>query len=343
MSSFTTDQGIVHYEVYGRGRPVILLHGWLGSWGLWQETMAYLGRYYRTYAMDFWGFGESGRKRDTYDVQDFVILVDQFMEQLGIGQAPLVGHSMGGTVSLSVAIQYPRRVKKVVVVGSPIVGSSLSFLLKLFGRRLVAAVIHNNLWMLKVGFRILSPLYTRDPRWPEMMNRDLSRTTLESFLMSISSLRKTDLSPDLHHIKIPAMGMYGHKDIVVNPNQWKPMLEGIPHARIERFPNAGHFIMLDEPPKFMETLRDFLDSPIPEPKAPVEREQPAPIARGPEYVEGFSSLRSDDGHEPSTESVTPTPIGIEDDLPADDGDDGADTGSAPGAPETQTPGEALTE
>ena len=88
MSSITTDQGIVHYEVYGRGKPVILLHGWLGSWGLWQETMGYLGSYYRTYALDFWGFGESGKKRETYAVQDFVSLVDQFMEQLGIMQAP---------------------------------------------------------------------------------------------------------------------------------------------------------------------------------------------------------------------------------------------------------------
>ena len=60
---------------------MILLHGWLGSWGLWQETMAYLGRYYRTYALDFWGFGESGKKRETYAVQDFVSLVDQFMNQ----------------------------------------------------------------------------------------------------------------------------------------------------------------------------------------------------------------------------------------------------------------------
>ena len=91
---------------------MILLHGWLGSWGLWQETMAYLGRHYRTYALDFWGFGESGKKRDTYAVQDFVSLVDQFMEQLGIAQAPLVGHSMGGTVSLSVAIQHPERVRE---------------------------------------------------------------------------------------------------------------------------------------------------------------------------------------------------------------------------------------
>jgi pimeloyl-ACP methyl ester carboxylesterase len=259
VSSITTDQGIVHYEVYGRGRPVILLHGWLGSWGLWQETMAYLGRYYRTYALDFWGFGESGKKRDTYAVQDFVGLVDQFMEQLGIARAPLVGHSMGGTVSLSVAIQYPRRVSKVVVVGSPIVGSSLSLLLKLFGRRIIAMIVYNNLWALRLGFRLLAPFYSRDRRWPDMMDRDISRTTLESFLLSIASLRRTDLRPFLDQIKVPAMGMYGDKDIVVSPRQWKPMQAGIPQARIERFPQAGHFIMLDEPQKFMEVLRNFID------------------------------------------------------------------------------------
>jgi len=269
VSSITTDQGIVHYEVYGRGRPVILLHGWLGSWGLWQETMEYLGRYYRTYALDFWGFGESGKKRDTYAVQDFVSLVDQFMERLGIAQAPLVGHSMGGTVSLSVAIQYPQRVRKVVVVGSPIVGSSLSFLLKLFGRRPVAHVVYRNLWGLKLGFRLLAPYYSKDPRWYGMMKRDLSGTTLESFLTSIATLRQTDLRPLISQVKVPAMGMYGNKDIVVNPDQWQPMQAGIPHARIERFLNAGHFIMLDEPKRFMETLRDFLGAEIVEPSSPI--------------------------------------------------------------------------
>ena len=265
MSSFTTDQGIVHYEVYGRGRPVILLHGWLGSWGLWQETMAYMGRFYRTYALDFWGFGESGKKRDTYAVQDFVTLVDQFMQQLGINQAPLVGHSMGGTVSLSMAIRFPQRVSKVVVVGSPIVGSSLNFLLKLFGRRPVAFVLFNNMWAFRAFYHLLAPLYSRDKRWAQMMDRDMSKLTLESFFISIASLRRTDLRPHLSQVKIPAMGMYGDRDVVVHPAQWKTMLEGIPHTRVERFHTAGHFIMLDEPQLFMDTLHTFLDSEDPNP------------------------------------------------------------------------------
>ena len=119
-------------------------------------------------------------KRETYAVNDFVSLVDQFMEQLGIASAPLVGHSMGGTVSLSVAIRYPERVNKVVVVGSPIVGSSLAPLLKIAGYRPSAFLLFNMMgpfryWMKSYYARVICS----DPRFPDMMDRDLSRTTLE--------------------------------------------------------------------------------------------------------------------------------------------------------------------
>ena len=259
MSSITTEQGIVHYEVYGRGRPVILLHGWLGSWSLWHDTMAYLGQYYRTYAMDFWGFGESGKKRETYAVQDFVSLVDQFMDQLGIMKAPLVGHSMGGTVSLSVAIRYPGRVSKVVVVGSPIVGSSLALPLKLAGYRPIAFMLFNMMGLFRFAMKAAWPFICSQPEFPEMMDRDLSRTTVESFLLSIASLRRTDLRPMLDNIDIPVMGMYGDKDNIVHPMQWKPLADGVQLTRTERFSKAGHFIMLDEPDPFMQKLKSFLD------------------------------------------------------------------------------------
>ena len=259
MSSITTDQGVVHYEVFGRGQPVILLHGWLGSWGVWQDTLAYLQQYYRAYALDFWGFGESGKKRDSYDVADFVSLVDQFMEQLGIAEAPLVGHSMGGTVALSVAIEFPHRVNRVVVIGSPIVGSSLSLPLKLAGYKPIAFLVYHQMALLKLGIRLTAPWITKDNRWPAMMDRDLSQTTLESFLHSIASLRQTDLRPLLPRIKVPVMGMYGHKDVIVNPNQWIHLKQGVPHAEIVRYRKAGHFIMLDQPQAFMRRLHQFLE------------------------------------------------------------------------------------
>ena len=265
MSSITTSQGILHYEAYGRGKPVILLHGWLGSWGLWQETMAYLGQYYRTYALDFWGFGESGKKLDTYLVQDFVSLVDQFMEQLGIVSAPLVGHSMGGTVSLSVAIQHPERAQKVVIIGSPVVGSSLAVALKFAGRPWVAKPLFTFFPAFRAAMRLASPFICRNPRFPDMMDRDLSKTTVESFLTSIASLRYTDLRPDMDKIRVPVMGMFGDRDNIVSPKQWKVLKDCRPTARIERYPTAGHFIMMDEPKIFMPVLKDFLDQPVAQP------------------------------------------------------------------------------
>jgi pimeloyl-ACP methyl ester carboxylesterase len=221
--------------------------------------MAYLGRSYRTYALDFWGFGESGKKRDTYAVQDFVSLVDQFMDRLGITNAPLVGHSMGGTVSLSVALQYPHRVSKVVVVGSPIVGSSLAPPLKLAGYRFIAFMLFNAMWAFRAGMKAASPFICASPAFPQMMDRDLSRTTLESFLRSIASLRRTDLRPMLSQITIPTMGIYGGGDNIVHPKQWQPLVQGIPHAKVEFWRNAKHFVMLDMADEFKETLKSFLD------------------------------------------------------------------------------------
>lgn len=262
MSSITTDKGNLHHEVYGHGRPVINLHGWLGSWGLWQDMVLLLGQYYRTYALDFWGFGESGRKLNSYQVADFFRMVDHFINDLGLVDVPLVGHSMGGTVSLSVAIQYPERAMKVVVIGSPIAGSSLAVMLKLAGIRWIAWLLFRLFPVFRSIMRLSSPLICHAPYFPDVMDRELSRTALESFLVSIASLRRTDLHPDLHKIQLPVTSMYGDQDIIVHPRQWQPLLAGVPHTRVERFKKAGHFIMLDEPELFKNKLKSFLVEPM---------------------------------------------------------------------------------
>jgi pimeloyl-ACP methyl ester carboxylesterase len=168
---------------------------------------------------------------------------------------------MGGTVSLSVALQYPDRVSKVTIIGSPVIGSSLALPLKLAGFRPIAWLLFTMFPTFRSAMRIASPFICSDPRFPDMMDRDLSKTTLESFLVSIASLRKTDLSPYVHQIGVPTLGMFGDKDNIVDPNQGKALEQGLPTARIERFDRAGHFIMLDEPQLLMRNLKDFLDTP----------------------------------------------------------------------------------
>ena len=259
MSSIVTDQGIVHYEVYGRGRPVILLHGWLGSWGYWLNTMESLKNQYRCYALDFWGFGESGKRRSSYHVDDFVNLVDQFMDRLGIEAAPIVGHSMGGTVAMALAINRPERVRRVIVVGSPVVGDSLHLFLRLAGKPWIANIVWSVPVVLNFGIKVFSPFVVRDSdEWYQMITRDLSRTTLEAFFSSINSLRYTDLRPQLARVDKPIMGIYGVSDRVVQPAQAQVITSVAQMSRVKMMPSSGHFPMLDEPQAFNRHLAEFL-------------------------------------------------------------------------------------
>ena len=259
MSSIVTDRGLVHYEAHGHGQAVILLHGWLESWDHWLRTMESLGRDCKAYALDFWGFGESGKQGGGFTVQDYIEMVDQFMDRLGIEHAPIIGHSMGGTVSLGLAIEHPERVQKVAVVGSPVVGDGLALFLRLAARRSLASLAYQVPHALPLGVRVLSPLLARDWKtWYRMFARDLSRTTLESFHYSIASLRKTDLRSRLKDIHVPALGVYGRVDRIVDPGQGEVLVQWAPLAEIRYFEHSGHFPMLDEPERFHQTLYEFL-------------------------------------------------------------------------------------
>jgi pimeloyl-ACP methyl ester carboxylesterase len=264
VSSIVTDQGIVHYERHGSGPPVVLLHGWLGSWETWRTTIKAFEHEYRAYALDFWGFGESGKDRESFRIADFVELVDQFMDRLGIESAPVVGHSMGGTTALGVALQFPKRVTKIAVVGAPIQGKSLNIGLQLAGNPLIASVVWNSPALFRLLVRVYAPLvsHVAPGTFYEMMvrNSSQSRATLESFFHSIASLRQTDLTPLVPNLHIPALGVYGARDVIVSPKQSQVFQANVPNGKVVYMRGVGHFPMLDAPDAFNQALRDFLSA-----------------------------------------------------------------------------------
>ncbi|MFN8451334.1 MAG: alpha/beta hydrolase [Anaerolineae bacterium] len=266
MATLVTEQGNVHYEVYGRGRPVVLLHGWLNSWAVWRSTVELLGREFRLYALDFLGFGESGTHTQSFSVNNYVFMVNEFMERMVIKKAPLIGHSMGGTVALSAAIHYPEKVVKVAVVGSPIQGTSLSPLLRLAGYRgwiglaETTPVLYN---VFQKGFlqflRVYAYFMAKDGKAVgKMLTADVSRLTAQPFFESIGTLKQTDLRPRVGELKMPVLGIYGKKDIIVDPKQSKVLKECLPGSTIAWFEHSGHFPMMDETERFHTTVRDFL-------------------------------------------------------------------------------------
>jgi len=120
MSAMTIDNELVHYEVLGRGRPVILLHGWLGSWRYWVPAMQHLSMKYRVYALDLWGFGDSARNPAHYHFAAQTDLVIEFMAQLGIVKAALVGHDLGAAIAAHLAVKHADRVPRLLAVCPPL-------------------------------------------------------------------------------------------------------------------------------------------------------------------------------------------------------------------------------
>jgi pimeloyl-ACP methyl ester carboxylesterase len=104
VSAIHLDNRLIHYEVVGRrGQPIIFLHSWLGSWRYWLPTMEHLSDRYRTYALDFWGFGESDRHSSSFTISEYVNMLYGFMDQLGVSKVNLAGHGLGGMVAIRAA------------------------------------------------------------------------------------------------------------------------------------------------------------------------------------------------------------------------------------------------
>jgi pimeloyl-ACP methyl ester carboxylesterase len=261
MSSIVTEQGIVHYEVHGRGWPVILLHGWINSWDVWRNTMMTLAERgdFKVYALDFWGFGESAKdKAPPFKLDSYVQMVNQFMETLGIRRAPIFGHSMGGTVTLRLALEYPSRVSRLGIVGSPIRGASLNLYLKLAGVPWIAHMIRGLPVALNLIMWVILAGDGKQTR--EMIFRDVNKTSTESFFRSIGDLHATDLQGAIGQIRVPAIGIFGARDNIVNPDQAEVMRKALPQARVEMMINSRHFPMLDEPERFNGILLEFLQT-----------------------------------------------------------------------------------
>ncbi len=120
MSAITTGGNLIHYEVLGRGRPVILVHGWVGSWRYWIPTLQLLQTKYRVYALDLYGFGDSAKNPQYYTLEHQITLLADFMQQLGIPKAALIGHGLGALIVAEFARRYPDRVPRMLVASAPL-------------------------------------------------------------------------------------------------------------------------------------------------------------------------------------------------------------------------------
>lgn len=263
MSVVYIDQQAVHYEVFGRGRPVLFLHGWLGSWRYWLPSMEIVGERFRTYAVDLIGFGDTQQRAIEPSIGAYADQVVRFLDALGIGRITLVGHSMGGMVSLKTAIEHPDRIERVVTVGAPIVGSSLAPLLKLTASRPIARAMNATPAITKGLFRY----FLNSANEQDMLEilEDSVKPTADSVRASVRSMLHTDLRPELPRLRTPALVIHGTRDDIVMPSQIgvieRAMVQN-PYLRQISMVGSRHFPWVDRPDEFHAELLQFLAAPL---------------------------------------------------------------------------------
>jgi pimeloyl-ACP methyl ester carboxylesterase len=228
----------VHYEVLGRGRPVIFLHGWVGSWRYWIASMQVTSTSYRAYALDLWGFGETARNALNYSLEQQSSLLDRFLMEMGIGKIALVGHGLGALVGMTFATRFPKSVDRVMAVSCP-----LSY-----------EAVHTRL-------RTAPPVELSDwlsSRTPEAITAlsDASKADLQAISASMVGLQANNLFSGFRDLNIPCLLVYGEKDPAITIPSEDFSLSTMTHQVV--LEGSGHFPMMDETVKFNRLLTDFL-------------------------------------------------------------------------------------
>lgn len=248
MSGVLIQDSLVHYESFGRGKPIVFLHGWLGSWRYWVPVMDEISSGRRTYALDLWGFGDSDKAPERYDVDAYVEMFAEFLDELGIiSRVPVVGHTLGAAVALKLAQKYPERVEKVMAVSLPLDAEAIN-------HKLLTAGPNDTLARL---------FWHRQRPYPEV-EMGLSKTAQNAIALTIQSVARLDLREVVADIEVPLLTVYGDKDVVINATQADELENGNSDARAIILPGTFHFPMLDATGKFNRLLCDFMDVTSPE-------------------------------------------------------------------------------
>ncbi len=109
----------ISYDDVGDGEVIIFLHGWANSKEIYRDLILYLAKYYRCISIDLPGFGKSDVV-DNLTLSKMSRIVDNVINKIGIKKFNLVGHSLGGAVSLVYASKYQEKIDRVILI-SPFV------------------------------------------------------------------------------------------------------------------------------------------------------------------------------------------------------------------------------
>lgn len=247
-------------EANPTGRPsIVLLHG-LGSageaWQLQFQPLAEMGL--RVLAPDMPGFGWSPWAGGPVSVKRMADLMAAFVEGAGAKPAHVVGISMGGTVALQLALDYPDMVRSLVLVNTfaHLRPRSLNEWVYFLARMVIARLVGPERQADMVARRILPRPEHEEAR--AMLRRHILQADKNVYRGMMGALFRFDVRSRLHEIRVPTLVITGSEDNTVAPSIQEEMARAIPTAKHVVIEGAGHAVIAEAPEKFNEVLVSFL-------------------------------------------------------------------------------------
>jgi pimeloyl-ACP methyl ester carboxylesterase len=277
-SRFAEIDGLrIHYQEFGEetAPPVVLIHGYSASTYTWSNAAPRLAAEgFRVFVVDLIGFGFSQKPAwSDYTIDTQARMIVRFMNRLGIGRAVVVGSSYGGAIALSVALDNPERVEKLILsaavcndeiknlpltrlVTTPVLGEVFAPFLT-GSKTYVRARLKNSLN--PANHHLID-----ETRVESIMLPLQAADSHRSLLATLKNWHADRLERDAQNLNVPTLLIWGEDDKVIPLYNGDKLHRAIPDSRLIVFKNCGHMPHEEYTNEFVELVADFARATKPE-------------------------------------------------------------------------------
>jgi pimeloyl-ACP methyl ester carboxylesterase len=266
LKSGTIDAGGIQtsYLEAGAGDPVVMLHGsgpGVSAMANWQHNIGALSQRFRVLAPDIVGFGATQRRDDVvYSLRTWTDHIWAFLDAHGIEKTAIVGNSLGGRIALQMATDRPDRVTKMVLMGAPGVGMTLTD-----GLAALRAYepSHDAMRDLLRNYFAVDPAMITDELVAIRYEASIADGAYEAYRAMFFDPRHTGSELGITEREVratatPALLVHGREDKVVPMQVSVTMLGLLPNADLHVFSACGHWTQIERADEFSALVADYL-------------------------------------------------------------------------------------
>jgi len=247
----------IYVDDIGKGYPLVLVHGYLGSSEMWKFQKDYLKNYFRVIAPALPGFGESYKVKSLNSINTMAKIVLECLEKKKINKFNLMGHSMGGMIVQEIVKVSGDKVNKLICFATGSIGD-----------------IPDRFESLDVSIKRLKDEGIKEtvkripPKWFVNGNKAknyylcenaVKETSEETADNALNAMKNWNGLENLKNIKNETLIIWGDKDVSYNFDQVETLNKNIPNNKLEIFKGCCHNVHLEEPEKFNKTVKTFLE------------------------------------------------------------------------------------